>query len=118
MTEGAIHTSDLWRITRMPANLSVQADPMADYTLTAWPAEGTAVARIATWPPGFEYPMHASETVDILFVISGAIELILEQGTTVLRAGDSVIQQGTRHGWRVIGDEPVTFAGVLVSARR
>ncbi len=59
--------------------------------------------------------MHASKTLDAVFVVSGSLELIVEKGSTLLHAGDSVIQQGTKHSWRVIGDEPVTFAGVLIS---
>jgi len=116
--ENGAMSSDLWRTDRVPVDLSNQTDPMVDYELTPWPANGGAVARIATWAPGFEYPMHASDTIDVLFVLSGAIELIVEGGSTVLRAGDSVVQQGTKHSWRVVGNEPVTFAGVLISGRR
>jgi mannose-6-phosphate isomerase-like protein (cupin superfamily) len=115
--EGRI-TSDLWLLHDVPATLKSLGDPMRDYSITAWPPAGGAVARIATWPAGFEYPMHQSDTIDFIFVISGAIELIVEGGRTVLHPGDSVVQQGTKHGWRVVGEQPATFAGVLVSALR
>ncbi len=69
-----------------------------------------------TWLPGFEFPKHRSDTLDILFVIAGQIELLLDEGATIVRSGDTVIQCGTNHGWRVIGNEPCTFAGVLIDA--
>ena len=60
--------------------------------------------------------MHHSDTIDIVFVISGQVELILDEESTVLRSGDTVVQRGTNHGWRVAGSEPCTFAGVLIDA--
>jgi quercetin dioxygenase-like cupin family protein len=69
-----------------------------------------------TWEPGFIYPMHRSDTIDFVFIISGQLELILEEGTTVLRSGETVVQCGTNHAWRVVGNEPCTFAAVLIDA--
>lgn len=117
-SDGGRLTSDLWLLKQVPPDLRDSSDPMADYALTAWPPAGGAVARIVTWPAGFEYPLHMSDTLDLVFVISGELELIVEGGSTILRAGDSVVQQGTKHAWRVRGKEPATFAGVLVSAKR
>ena len=62
--------------------------------------------------------MHQTDTLDFLFVISGQIELILEEGSTVLESGDCLVQRGTNHAWRVVGDESCTFAVVLLSAER
>ena len=118
MVEGQHETSDVWLLRNLPVDLTNQDDTLDHYEMTAWPPLGGAVARIATWPAGFQYPMHQSETLDIVFVISGALELIVENGSTVMHAGDCVIQQGTKHGWRVVGDRPATFAGVLISGKR
>ena len=35
----------------------------------------------------------------------------------LLSPGDVVIQNGTRHRWRVVGDVPATVAAVLIGAR-
>lgn len=107
---------DLWIVSRVPAELTDQNDSLVGYVLKEWPAPGEVIARMVTWLPGFEFPMHYSDTIDILFVISGQIELLLDEGSTVLRTGDTVVQRGTNHGWRVVGSEPCTFAGVLVDA--
>jgi mannose-6-phosphate isomerase-like protein (cupin superfamily) len=63
--------------------------------------------------------MHATDTVDYTVVMSGEVWLELDDGQlSHLRAGDTVVQTGTRHAWRNLGTEPVTLAVVQVGARR
>lgn len=108
--------SDLWLENQVPVDLSDNSDHFIGYSLRTEPPKAGLTARIVTWQPGFSYPMHRTNTLDILFVVSGRIELILEEGKTILAAGDSAIQRGTKHGWRVDGDEPCTVGVVLISA--
>jgi quercetin dioxygenase-like cupin family protein len=54
--------------------------------------------------------------MDVIVVTSGAMELVLETGSTIVRAGDVVIQRGTPHAWRPVGKEPCTFVSILVDA--
>jgi quercetin dioxygenase-like cupin family protein len=52
-------------------------------------------------------------------VVSGEVTLELDDGEqTVLRAGDVVVQNGTRHAWRNHGTEPCTIVGVAIGADR
>lgn len=63
--------------------------------------------------------MHSSDTVDFNFVVSGEIWLELDDGTeTLLRAGDCVIQSGTRHAWHNRSFEPCTVVAALIGAHR
>jgi mannose-6-phosphate isomerase-like protein (cupin superfamily) len=63
--------------------------------------------------------MHTTDSTDFLLVISGRVALELDDGAeVVLSAGDAVIQNGTRHRWRAVGEEPATLAFVLIGARR
>ncbi|MCK4785821.1 MAG: cupin domain-containing protein [Desulfobacteraceae bacterium] len=107
---------DLWIVSRDPVDLSDKSDPLVGYTLQSWPSPGGVIARMNTLEPGFMYPMHRSDTIDFVFIISGQLELILEEGSTVLRSGETVVQCGTNHAWRVVGNEPCTFAAVLIDA--
>jgi quercetin dioxygenase-like cupin family protein len=107
---------DLWMEKTIPVDLLDQRDPMADYSVQALPPPGGVIVRSFTWEPGFSYPMHRTDTIDFIFVISGRLELILEDSSTVLDSGDCVVQRGTNHAWRVVGAEPCTFAGVGLSA--
>jgi mannose-6-phosphate isomerase-like protein (cupin superfamily) len=63
--------------------------------------------------------MHTTDTFDYALVLDGEVWLELDGGElTHLRAGDVVVQNGTRHGWRNRGDRPVTMAFVLNGATR
>jgi len=61
--------------------------------------------------------MHATQTIDVGFILSGRIELILEKGSTVLNPGDCYIQRATPHAWKVIGDTPCILAGFMIAAK-
>ncbi|WP_275293032.1 cupin domain-containing protein [Amycolatopsis sp. La24] len=63
--------------------------------------------------------MHTTDTLDYVLVVSGEVTLELDDGEqTVLRTGDVVVQNGTRHAWRNHGTEPCTIVGVAVGADR
>jgi hypothetical protein len=63
--------------------------------------------------------MHTTPTVDYGIVLQGEIVLELDDGhCTRLCAGDIVIQNGTRHGWRNRGTRPATMAFVLIGTER
>ena len=64
--------------------------------------------------------MHTTDTVDLDLVLSGEMDLELDDGAEVhLRPGDSVVQNGTRHAWRNRdASEPCTMLSILVGARR
>jgi quercetin dioxygenase-like cupin family protein len=63
--------------------------------------------------------MHRSNTVDLIYVISGRIVLELDDGVKVnLQAGDTLVQNGTRHAWHNPYDEPCLFITTQIGARR
>jgi hypothetical protein len=63
--------------------------------------------------------MHATDTIDFGVVLSGEVILELDDGVEkVLRPGDTVVQNGTRHRWGNRGAEPAVVAGFLIGAHR
>ena len=63
--------------------------------------------------------MHASDTIDFEYVLSGEVWLELDDGQEVhLRAGDTLVQNGTRHAWRNKSSEPCRVVYFLVGAHR
>jgi mannose-6-phosphate isomerase-like protein (cupin superfamily) len=63
--------------------------------------------------------MHVTNTIDFEYVISGEIWLELDDGKEVhLKAGDTVIQNGTHHAWRNKGTESCQMVICLIGARR
>lgn len=113
---GKASGTDLWVEHRVPVSFKNANDPLIGYSPVTEPPDGGVTARIVTWQPGFSFPFHRTRTLDFIFIISGRLELLLDEGSTVLGPGDTAIQRGTNHGWRVVGNEPCMFAAVLISA--
>jgi mannose-6-phosphate isomerase-like protein (cupin superfamily) len=63
--------------------------------------------------------MHTTDTVDFDIIISGEVYLELDNGKEVLlKPGDCVIQNGTRHAWHNRSTQPCVIAVTLLGARR
>ncbi len=85
-----------------------------------------ALAELDTNLPGLaevmepDHPgMHTTDTVDLDLVVSGEIWLELDDGAEVqLRAGDCVVQNGTRHAWHNRTSDPAVLFVTLLGAAR
>jgi uncharacterized cupin superfamily protein len=63
--------------------------------------------------------MHRSDTVDFVYVLEGEVVLELDHGCeTTLRAGDTLVQNGTRHAWRNRSGQPCRMLVVMLGAVR
>ena len=63
--------------------------------------------------------MHRTDSIDYLYVASGQAILELDDGVEVeVRAGDTIVQNGTRHAWRNRSDEPCVIVVTLIGADR
>lgn len=61
--------------------------------------------------------MHRHPTIDVIVVISGEMDLVLDGGEEVhLLPGDSVIQRATMHAWRTTGSDPCVAVAFMVGA--
>lgn len=70
-------------------------------------------------PEGGPHPgMHETETVDYAIVMAGEIYAIMDEGETLLRAGDVLIQRGTNHAWSNRSEEFCRIAFVLIDGKR
>lgn len=134
--------TDLWETTRAPADNNGHADAAARPVRLEPPKNGT-ILRVVEFPPDANWRstantkeafksigaghvadkhsadpmMHRTATVDYAIVLKGEIHAVMEQGETLMRAGDILVQRGTNHSWSVRGNEPAIVAFVLVSAR-
>ena len=63
--------------------------------------------------------MHTTDTIDFEYIISGEVWLELDDGKEVhLKAGDTVVQNGTRHAWHNKSSEPCRIVVCLIGAHR
>jgi hypothetical protein len=66
-----------------------------------------------------ESGMHTTDSTDFGLLLSGNVVCELDDGAEVsLSPGDVLVQNGTRHRWRVVGDEPAVLAAFIIGAHR
>jgi mannose-6-phosphate isomerase-like protein (cupin superfamily) len=139
---GGLQLTELWETRSSPADNSGAKDA-ADHERRIEPVDGGSVFRIIEYPPDSvrlktlapdsfftemgaqaadpahrRHPgMHKTNTVDYCVVLSGEIWAVLDQGEVLLRAGDCLIQRGTRHAWSNRTERPCVIAFVLIAAK-
>ncbi len=59
--------------------------------------------------------MHRTPTIDLVLVLEGRLELVLDEGTVELGPGDTVVQQAAAHAWRVL-EPPVRMSVVMIGS--
>jgi mannose-6-phosphate isomerase-like protein (cupin superfamily) len=133
--------TDLWETAAAPASNAGNDDAAARPVHLEPPQNGT-ILRIVEFPPDSAWRnkadakeaftsigaghakdsrsadpmMHKTATVDYIIILKGEIWAIMDEGETLLKPGDILVQRGTNHSWSVRGNEPCVLAAVLVSA--
>jgi mannose-6-phosphate isomerase-like protein (cupin superfamily) len=66
----------------------------------------------------FDHPgFHRSNTIELVYILSGAAVVDLDDSKTVsLSAGDSIVQNGTRHNWHNPSLEPLVLLVTMIGA--
>jgi quercetin dioxygenase-like cupin family protein len=134
--------TNLWVTDGAPASNQGSADAAARPVVLEPPRNG-AIFRVVEFPPdqapgGFDrraafaamgarhamdpdasrHPgMHRTDSVDFAIVLSGEIWALMDEGETLMRAGDTLVQRGTNHAWSNRSGAPCLVAFILVSAR-
>ena len=136
---------NVWRTDQTPAKITA-ADSTPSHQGILPPRNGT-ILRIIDFPPepreaadlrqqldatfggiykdaahdrraGKHPGMHRTETVDYAIVLEGEIWAVMDDGETLLRAGDVLIQRGTNHAWANRSDRTARIAFVLIDGTR
>lgn len=140
---GGLVSTLLWVTDETPADMSGHAD-RADREIGVGPPPGGSAFRIVDFPPTADpalmdnaaviremgishggasaddekrHPlMHRTRSIDYAIVMSGEIDMLLDDTEIHLRAGDVLVQQGTNHAWVNRGRENCRIAFVLIDA--
>jgi mannose-6-phosphate isomerase-like protein (cupin superfamily) len=83
----------------------------------AWTGADGTIFRVVEYQPGVAPRQHRTETIDYAVVLSGEIDMPLDDSVVHLRAGDVLVQQATMHDWVNRGAVPCVIAFVLVPAK-
>lgn len=105
----------IWRSDSVPADNSGTTDAARAFDF-ATIHDGSSNFLLVRIPPDAPPYMHATDTLDYTVVVSGEVVLILEDGETVLRAGDFLVDRGVLHAMRNDTDETATLAVVTLPA--
>ena len=105
----------VWTTKGFPIDNSADEDGSTRPVATS-ESEGT-VFRIVEFSPGVTPRNHRTDSIDYGVVISGEIDMLLDDTTVRLKAGDVLIQRGTIHNWVNKGSVPCVMAFALIGAR-
>ena len=75
------------------------------------------VFRVVEFAPGVAPRIHRTDSIDYALVMSGEIDMELDDSVVHLKAGDVLVQRGTIHNWVNRGTEPCVIAFVLIDAK-
>ena len=114
----------IWTTATVPADNNDETDGREREM--ALHGQGGSAIRVVDMAPGMVSPIHRTGTIDYIILLTGRHELELDDGaTTLVEAGDIVVQRGTIHRWRnpsatetcrgvmvLIEAEPYRHAGV------
>jgi quercetin dioxygenase-like cupin family protein len=107
---------ELWQTGGALGASDQGGDPEGGWELE--PRGGGICFRTVRHPAGFDpgdAGWHTTATIDVDIVLSGQLELSLpDQAPVVLGPGEAVVQRGTHHRWRPVGDEPVEWAALML----
>lgn len=112
---GAAYFLTLWTSAVTPADNNDSYDGAQRQTGLVLP--GGTVLRFVDIPPGNKSPMHRTLSLDYGIVLTGLVDMELDDGSiTHLKAGDVVVQRGTIHAWINNSTEWSRMAFILIEA--
>ena len=105
----------IWSTDSVPAD-NADAQDGALRPVSNVDPNGT-VFRIVQYLPGVAPRNHRTESLDYAVVLSGEIDMELDNAVVHLGPGDVLVQRGTLHNWVNRGTRPCVIAFVLIAAK-
>ncbi len=105
----------MWTTEDFPVDNAGEED--AGLRKTGTTLDNGTVFRILELAPGVSPRNHRTNSIDYAVVMSGEVDMELDDTTVHLEAGDVLVQRGTIHNWVNRGTEPCVIAFVLIAAK-
>jgi mannose-6-phosphate isomerase-like protein (cupin superfamily) len=105
----------VWTTEGFPVDNTGEDD--AGLRKTGTTLDNGTVFRILELAPGVSPRNHRTDSIDYAVVMSGEVDMELDDATVHLEAGDVLVQRGTIHNWVNRGSEPCVIAFVLIAAK-
>jgi mannose-6-phosphate isomerase-like protein (cupin superfamily) len=139
-------STNMWITDSYPPALSFTKDDPATRTISISPPDNGTKFRVVEFPPldaateakmdpyflqksvGEKAPargvavthplMHRTRSLDYAVVLSGEIDMMLDETSVHLKPGDTIVQQATNHAWINRGKEPCRILFVLMDSKQ
>jgi mannose-6-phosphate isomerase-like protein (cupin superfamily) len=105
----------VWTTEGFPVDNTGEDD--AGLRKTGTTLDNGTVFRILELAPGVSPRNHRTDSIDYAVVMSGEVDMELDDATVHLEPGDVLVQRGTIHNWVNRGSEPCVIAFVLIAAK-
>jgi quercetin dioxygenase-like cupin family protein len=105
----------VWTTEGFPVDNTGKED--AGLRKTGTTLDNGTVFRILELAPGVSPRNHRTDSIDYAVVMSGEVDMELDDATVHLKAGDVLVQRGTIHNWVNRGTETCVIAFVLIAAK-
>ncbi len=105
----------VWTTEGFPVDNTGEED--AGLRKTGTTLDNGTVFRILELAPGVTPRNHRTDSIDYAVVMSGEVDMELDDATVHLKAGDALVQRGTIHNWVNRGGAPCVIAFVLIAAK-
>lgn len=105
----------VWTTEGFPVDNTSDADG-GDRQVGTTLKDGT-VFRVVEFAPGVAPRNHRTDSIDYAMVLSGEIDMELDDTVVHLRAGDVLVQRGTIHNWVNRGTDPCVMVFILIDAK-
>lgn len=115
---GATSVALLWQSKTAPAENTSMADAAREkFTLHLDPGATKCIMVDVAPTEGLMPPgMHATNTLDYVVILSGALSLYLDEEEVEVGTGDVVVNRGNIHAWRNKGPDHARMLVVNVDA--
>ena len=105
----------VWTTESFPVNNTGDADEGLRQVGTT--LKNGTVFRVVEFAPGVAPRNHRTDSIDYAVVLSGEIDMELDDSVVHLKAGDVLVQRGTIHNWVNRGTQPCVMAFILIDAK-
>ena len=109
------HAAGIWTTEGFPIDNTGEED--AGRRQTGTTLDNGTVFRLLELAPGVSPRNHRTDSIDYAVVMSGEVDMELDETTVHLKAGDVLVQRGTIHNWVNRGTVPCVIAFVLIAAK-
>ena len=106
--------ANIWSTEGFPVDNAGATDTAKEITATT--RDNGTVFRVIEYGPGVSPRNHRTNSIDYAMVLSGEIDMELDNQLVTLRAGDVLVQRGTIHNWVNRSNAPCVIAFVLIDA--